>query len=214
MLSAYANPKYVTEEMVTKYAELGRALGHRGVIVDLALEQPTRGYATPQMLSAITAPTLILQGDKDQLVPPGSALQFASAIKGSRLILYPGVGHETAGGGHRQVCRGRARLHGFVEAEGEETCRADLDQERQRGTQPEHDDLLLTAHAFSEKEESTDWPKARTASRSVVFLPARSAYQLRGREVRDAPKAVLFRAFLRVVRGLFSLAAALRASRG
>ena len=93
MLSAYANPKYVTEEMVTKYAELGRAPGHRGVIVDLALEQPTRGYATPQMLSAITAPTLILQGDKDQLVPPGSASQFASAIKGSRLILYPGVGH-------------------------------------------------------------------------------------------------------------------------
>ena len=93
MLLAYANPKFVTEEQVAKFTELNRAPGHRAAIVDLATDGGKDGFATPDALAAITVPTLILEGDKDQLVPPVNASKFASAIKGSRLILYPGLGH-------------------------------------------------------------------------------------------------------------------------
>ena len=94
-MEAYGDPKFVTEELVTKYTELGRAPGHRDAIIDLSLGlgRGGEGYATPDKLAAIRVPTLILQGEKDRLVPASSASQFAAAIKGSRLIVYPGLGH-------------------------------------------------------------------------------------------------------------------------
>ncbi|HWE46482.1 MAG TPA: alpha/beta hydrolase [Caulobacteraceae bacterium] len=93
LLLAYADPKFVSEEKVMKYTELNRAPGHRAAIVDLALDAGKEGYATPEKLAAIHVPTLILEGEKDQLVPPVSASRFAAAIPGSRLIVYPGLGH-------------------------------------------------------------------------------------------------------------------------
>ena len=42
---------------------------------------------------AITAPTLILHGEADNLVPVAHAHKFADAIPGAQLKLYPDVGH-------------------------------------------------------------------------------------------------------------------------
>jgi pimeloyl-ACP methyl ester carboxylesterase len=89
----YADQKLVGEELVRKYAELGRAPGHRAAIIDLATGFGSEGFATPDKLAAIKTPTLILEGAKDKLIPPSAAAQFASGIHGSRLILYPNVGH-------------------------------------------------------------------------------------------------------------------------
>jgi pimeloyl-ACP methyl ester carboxylesterase len=44
-------------------------------------------------LSRIRAPTLIVWGDQDARYPRGEQEALASAIKGSRLIVYPGAGH-------------------------------------------------------------------------------------------------------------------------
>lgn len=95
MMQAYGDDKFVTEELVTKYTELARAPGHREAIVELAVAMGngTEGYATADKLSAIRTPTLVLQGEKDRLVPAASASKFAAAIPGSRLIVYPGLGH-------------------------------------------------------------------------------------------------------------------------
>ena len=92
-MEAYADPKFVTEELVTKYTELNRAPGHREAIIDLSLGFGAEGYATPEKLAAIKTPTLILRGEKDKIIPASSASQFAAAIRGSRLIVYPGLGH-------------------------------------------------------------------------------------------------------------------------
>jgi pimeloyl-ACP methyl ester carboxylesterase len=44
-------------------------------------------------LNQITVPTLILHGEDDPLIEPAAAHKFAAAIPGSKLILYPHVGH-------------------------------------------------------------------------------------------------------------------------
>jgi pimeloyl-ACP methyl ester carboxylesterase len=44
-------------------------------------------------LGAIRAPTLVLWGDRDTLVPRSEQDALAEAIPGSRLVVYPGVGH-------------------------------------------------------------------------------------------------------------------------
>ena len=44
-------------------------------------------------LSEIHAPTLVIHGDRDPLVPKANGLRLARKIPGAKLILYPGVGH-------------------------------------------------------------------------------------------------------------------------
>jgi pimeloyl-ACP methyl ester carboxylesterase len=90
--AAYFDPKFAPDALVTRDIELSRAPGHRDAILDLALGYG-KDYATPARLAAIKLPTLILAGEKDQLVPPANASRFATAIPGSRLILYPNTGH-------------------------------------------------------------------------------------------------------------------------
>jgi pimeloyl-ACP methyl ester carboxylesterase len=55
------------------------------------------GYMTTEgihhLLHHIAAPTLVLHGDADPLVPWGNGQSLAQKIKGSVLKLYPGVGH-------------------------------------------------------------------------------------------------------------------------
>ena len=61
-------------------------------------------YATAQMLaiarhdtlrrlSQIRAPTLVITGDADRLVPPQNSEVLARSIPGARLLLLPGAGH-------------------------------------------------------------------------------------------------------------------------
>jgi pimeloyl-ACP methyl ester carboxylesterase len=52
-----------------------------------------RTEANAGALAAITVPTLILQGEQDNLVPASHAEKFNAAIAGSTLKLYANVGH-------------------------------------------------------------------------------------------------------------------------
>src|SRR5919109_3393044 len=51
------------------------------------------GDRTP-LLRTITAPTLVIHGDKDRLVPPSGGRATARAIPGARLLLIRGMGHD------------------------------------------------------------------------------------------------------------------------
>jgi pimeloyl-ACP methyl ester carboxylesterase len=44
-------------------------------------------------LGAITAPTLVLAGSEDRLIPPARPLSLAREIAGARTALIQGVGH-------------------------------------------------------------------------------------------------------------------------
>ena len=47
-------------------------------------------------VSAITAPTLLLAGELDRVVPPGVTLSMATRIRGAAAVQLPGIGHATA----------------------------------------------------------------------------------------------------------------------
>jgi pimeloyl-ACP methyl ester carboxylesterase len=51
------------------------------------------GHNVAERDSAITAPTLVIHGDADRLVPPANGEQVAAAIKGAELRTLHGVGH-------------------------------------------------------------------------------------------------------------------------
>jgi pimeloyl-ACP methyl ester carboxylesterase len=49
--------------------------------------------ATKEKLAAITAPTLVLHGTEDRLIPVSAAGKFGDAIPGAQVIIYDKVGH-------------------------------------------------------------------------------------------------------------------------
>lgn len=89
--SAYLDPALVTPALLDRYVEMARAPGHRDIL--LGLQSGQRRVATPEALSTIKAPTLVMFGQQDKLIPAADGQRFAVAIPGSTLILYPEVGH-------------------------------------------------------------------------------------------------------------------------
>lgn len=55
--------------------------------------QATLGHDVADALHQISAPTLVIHGDLDPLVPPANGAYLATQITGARYIVYPGVGH-------------------------------------------------------------------------------------------------------------------------
>jgi len=87
----YADPSRVTGALVDRYFELLTREGNRRAL-RLRLQQVATDLA-PQRIKAIQAPTLILWGAQDHLVPPVNAQHFQHDIAGSRLVVFPGLGH-------------------------------------------------------------------------------------------------------------------------
>ena len=55
-----------------------------------------QGWCSHSRLGAITAPTLILAGDRDVLVPPENSRILHERISGSRLAMIPEAAHSFA----------------------------------------------------------------------------------------------------------------------
>lgn len=92
--NSFVDQSIVTEEMVTRYVDLSRAPGHRDAIIELTTGRNGRVEATDERLAPLSdVPTLILQGDNDNLVPLSSGELFNTAITGSELKIYTDVGH-------------------------------------------------------------------------------------------------------------------------
>lgn len=81
----------VTPAMVDEYWEFARMAGTR----EASLErfQLPWDNSVKDHISAIRAPTLILWGAQDHLIPVAAAHEYAAAIPGSKLIVYPDSGH-------------------------------------------------------------------------------------------------------------------------
>jgi pimeloyl-ACP methyl ester carboxylesterase len=90
---AYYNDALATDAMVTRYAEFARAPGHRQFIGQIQRRMTSDVFATDAKLAVIQVPTLILWGDKDELIPVTDAPKFSKAIAGSTVIIYQGIGH-------------------------------------------------------------------------------------------------------------------------
>lgn len=89
---SFADPSLVTDAMVERYSALSRAPGHREALLRL-VSLSDRNLATPEKMQALDLPVLVMQGDKDNLVPPRHGKAFAEAIPGAKLLWYENVGH-------------------------------------------------------------------------------------------------------------------------
>lgn len=90
LLDTVSVDSIVTDAMIDQYWELLRYPGNREAAGDLFTVK--REDASGR-LGEIAVPTLILWGEEDQLIPVSSGSFFEERIEGSRLIVYPGVGH-------------------------------------------------------------------------------------------------------------------------
>jgi pimeloyl-ACP methyl ester carboxylesterase len=88
---AYADPTRLSEDVVTRYHDLMLVPGVRAAIIarmqQLVLEDPV------PLLKSITAPTLLVWGEKDAMIPLRNAKDYQQALPNSTLVTFPTLGH-------------------------------------------------------------------------------------------------------------------------
>ena len=88
---AIVHKEIITDKMIDQYWEFARMEGSR--------QANAARFALPftndvkEHIGDIKAPTLILWGEQDHLIPVESAHAFHKDIPGSKLIVYPATGH-------------------------------------------------------------------------------------------------------------------------
>lgn len=91
LVATYGDPEKITEPLVDRYFELTLRAGNRGALVDqMQRASPTVGV---QKVTGVQAPTLVLWGGRDQLVPLDHARRFVADIPGAQLQVFDDLGH-------------------------------------------------------------------------------------------------------------------------
>ncbi|MFO1036220.1 MAG: alpha/beta fold hydrolase [Geminicoccaceae bacterium] len=89
--SAYGDPSRLGEPVVIRYRDLMLAPGVRDAVL-ARLDQTVLVDPVP-LLQRIEAPTLILWGEQDRLIPIANAAAYLQAIPDARLVKLPNLGH-------------------------------------------------------------------------------------------------------------------------
>ena len=89
--AVFSDQTHVTSAMIDRYYDLLRYPGNR-YATRLRATAPV-DLSVVDRLAEITAPTLVLSGDRDVLVPVQAARLLHQRIHGSKLIEYPNVNH-------------------------------------------------------------------------------------------------------------------------
>ncbi|HEY8878821.1 MAG TPA: alpha/beta fold hydrolase [Roseateles sp.] len=90
VLDVYGDKSRVTAALVDRYYELALREGNR-VALMRRMDQLAPGPV--QRLGEIKVPTLILWGERDRLIPLRWGREFEKGIPGSRLVVFPVLGH-------------------------------------------------------------------------------------------------------------------------
>jgi pimeloyl-ACP methyl ester carboxylesterase len=88
---AYASPASVTDALVERYHDLMLAPGSRKAM--LQRMQQTVLVAPEPLLTLIRAPTLLVWGEQDAMIPFANAKDYLKNISDVRLAAYPDAGH-------------------------------------------------------------------------------------------------------------------------
>ncbi len=91
LAAAYAQPEALTDATLTRYSDLLRAPGERLAILE-RMRQTVLHEPRP-ILARIEAPTLLLWGEKDAMIPISNAADYQRHIPRVRLVRLPGLGH-------------------------------------------------------------------------------------------------------------------------
>jgi pimeloyl-ACP methyl ester carboxylesterase len=88
---AYADPATLTDATLERYRDMMIAPGVRQAILD---RMATHILVPPEpFLRRIAAPTLLLWGEADRMVPAPHAADYARELPDSRTVILPGLGH-------------------------------------------------------------------------------------------------------------------------
>ena len=88
---AYANPAVMTDELATRYHDLMLGPGVRDALI-ARMEQTVLVDPVP-LLRRIRAPTLLLWGERDAMIPFGNSADYLKAVSDITLVPLAGVGH-------------------------------------------------------------------------------------------------------------------------
>lgn len=91
LATAYADPARMTDATVQRSYDLMRAPGVRRAII-ARMEQMVLPEPEP-LLRRITAPTLLLWGEQDRMIPIANAQDYLAALPDARLVALPDIGH-------------------------------------------------------------------------------------------------------------------------
>lgn len=91
LAAAYANPDALSETTLTRYRDMMLAPGVRRAMLARMSQTVLRDPAP--ILARIKAPTLLLWGDKDGMIPIGNAVDYLRYLPGASLIRLPHLGH-------------------------------------------------------------------------------------------------------------------------
>lgn len=88
---AYAKPETMTDVLATQYHDLMLAPGSRDALL-ARMAQTVLTDPVP-ILKQITAPTLLVWGEQDGMIPFANSNDYLKAIAGSKRVSFKGVGH-------------------------------------------------------------------------------------------------------------------------
>lgn len=88
---AYGNPAVLTDAVLARYRDMLLAPGIRQAILD-RMAQGALVDPVP-LLRRIEAPTLLFWGQADAMVPVANAADYTAALRDSRVVTFPGIGH-------------------------------------------------------------------------------------------------------------------------
>ncbi|MCU0624749.1 MAG: alpha/beta fold hydrolase, partial [Gemmatimonadaceae bacterium] len=88
---AYADERRLADSTITRYHELLLAPGNRAALLD-RLRQTVLTDPVPR-LRTITAPTLLVWGASDRMIPPANAQDYLRVLPHARARVLPGLGH-------------------------------------------------------------------------------------------------------------------------
>ncbi|WP_255554899.1 alpha/beta fold hydrolase [Moritella sp. 24] len=90
----YGDPDRITKENMNRYIHLSLRPGAKQAYANtIAMLDEKNSKNKPLNFASITAPTLLMWGEKDIWVPATLSEQWLSNIPGSTLITYPNAGH-------------------------------------------------------------------------------------------------------------------------
>jgi pimeloyl-ACP methyl ester carboxylesterase len=88
---AYGDPSALTDDLLTRYRDMMLAPGVRRAMI-ARLEQVALQPPEP-LLKRIEAPTLLVWGVKDAMIPISNARDYTAALHDSRVVTFPDLGH-------------------------------------------------------------------------------------------------------------------------
>ncbi len=88
---AYANASFLNDALTTRYHDLMLAPGSREALI-ARMQQTTLVDPVP-LLQRIRAPSLLLWGEDDAMIPLANSADYLRAMSRAALVSLPGVGH-------------------------------------------------------------------------------------------------------------------------